>query len=358
MTMQYHVITTERCNLNCKYCGGTRELPGLPQDIEYDIEDLVSFIEKDPEAVIGFYGGEPLLALDRLEKIIDRVPAKAFTLQTNGLFLHNLKDHYLHRLHSILMSIDGPRSVTDVSRGEGVHDRVMENLSLIRSKGYRGDIIARMAFSDHGDIHRDVTYLLQHFDHVHWQLDVFWTDLDTRGDVKAWLDRYDEGISRLVSDFGQALEEGKVQGIVPFTPVLKTLLTGEPTQIRCGSGIDSFAIMTSGSIEACPIAPELLYSNVGNIKVSTPEQIRNSQPVGPPCTECDIFRVCGGRCLFANQVEGWGREWFDRVCASTRHMIEELQGLVPRARELMADGILPPDAFDHPKINNGCEIIP
>jgi len=356
--MQYHVLTTERCNLSCSYCGGTRELPDLPLDVEYNIDELVSFISMDPEAVIGFYGGEPLLALDMVELVMDRVPAKAFTLQTNGTLLHKLKDPYLHRLHSILISIDGPRKVTDASRGEGIYDRVMENLSLVRSKGYKGDLIARMAFSDHGDIHRDVTHLIRYFDHVHWQLDVFWTDLDFRGDVEAWIDRYDEGITELVSDFGKALEEGSVLGIVPFIPVFKTLITEKPTHIRCGSGVDSFSIMTSGSIEACPIAPELLYSNVGDIRESTPEGIMNSRPVGPPCTDCDILWVCGGRCLFANQVEGWGKDWYDRVCKSTRHMIDELKKLVPRAKELMENGTLPNDAFDYPEINNGCEIIP
>jgi len=83
--MQYHVLTTERCNLRCRYCGGTRHLPGIPLDIEYKMEDLVAFIGKDQEAVIGFYGGEPLIALDRMKEIMDRVPAKAFTLQTNGV---------------------------------------------------------------------------------------------------------------------------------------------------------------------------------------------------------------------------------------------------------------------------------
>jgi hypothetical protein len=54
----------------------------------------------------------------------------------------------------------------------------------------------------------------------------------------------------------------------------------------------------------------------------------------------------------------WGREWFDRVCLSTRRMIEGLDELVPTASRLIREGVLPPDAFDYPEINNGCEIIP
>ncbi len=356
--MQYHVLTTERCNLKCRYCGGTRNLPGIPPDIEYDIEDLVKFISQDDEAVIGFYGGEPLLAMEKLEEIMDRVPAKAFTLQTNGTLLDGLKDPYLHRIHSILVSLDGGPDVTDSSRGKGTYDLVMKNVEEIKKRGYEGDLIARMAFSDQGEIHRDVTHLLDHFDHVHWQLDVFWTDLETRGDVRAWIDKYDEGIRKLIEDFSSELKKGRVPGMVPFIPIMRTLITRKPHHIWCGAGVDSFSIMTSGSIETCPIAPELLYSNVGNIRDSTPGGIFDSRKVGPPCTNCDILWVCGGRCLYANQTEGWGPEWFDRICLSTRRMIGKLDELVPMAEELIRNGTLDQDSFEYPEINNGCEIIP
>lgn len=356
--MQYHILTTERCNLRCIYCGGTRELPGLPLDIAYGIEDLKEFISLDPEAVIGFYGGEPLLALDRIKEIMDLVPAKAFTLQTNGTMLDRIEDQYLERFHSILVSLDGPKELTDRSRGSGTYDLVMKNIHDLKDRGFKGDLIARMAFSDDGDIYRDVKHLLEYFDHVHWQLDVFWSDLEVRTDIGAWLDRYDGGISRLTDDFGAALKEGRILGIVPFIPVLKTLLTGNPHYIWCGSGMDSFSIMTSGSIEACPIAPELTYSNIGHIKDSTPEGIRGARPVGRPCTECDVFWVCGGRCLYSNKTMGWGRELFDRVCISTRRMIEGLEDLVPLTQKLIADGMLERNALDYPEINNGCEIIP
>ncbi len=324
----------------------------------YDIEDLRRFISQDKDAVIGFYGGEPLLAMKDLYKVMDIVPARAFTLQTNGTMLRELRTEYLQRFHSILVSLDGPREVTDASRGEGTYELVMSNVKDIKERGFKGDLIARMAFSDHGDIHRDVTHLLKVFDHVHWQLDVFWTDLEARGDVVGWLDRYDQGIERLVNDFGSAMERGQVLGITPFVPLMRTLLSGSPHHIWCGSGTDSFTILTSGDIVACPIAPELLAFNLGHLSDSSLEDLKGAMTVGPPCTDCDILWVCGGRCLFSNRTMGWGRDWFDRVCLTTRRMIEGLKALVPRARELKEAGILPNDAFDHPSINNGCEIIP
>lgn len=361
--MQYHLILTERCNKQCTYCGGTRHIEGIPLEHQYCIEDLLGFIRLDPDPVIGFYGGEPLLAMDFMYEVMDKIPARAFTLQTNATILDRIDDKYLHRLHSILVSIDGGRKITDSCRGEGTYDLVIKNLLDVEERGYKGDIIARMAFSKNGDIYRDVTHLLNleqpHFDHVHWQLDVFWSELDSWDDLEGWLQRYEDGITKLVRDFGESLKIGKVLGIVPFIPVFKTLLTGGPTpHIRCGSGVSSFSIMTNGRIDVCPIAPELPYSAVGHLKSSTPNGLRNILPLGPPCDDCDILGICGGRCLFSNQAKFWGEQWFNRICDTTKHMIHELEKYVPMAKELVESGVLDESAFSYPEINNGCEIIP
>ncbi|MBE0632938.1 TIGR04084 family radical SAM/SPASM domain-containing protein, partial [Candidatus Bathyarchaeota archaeon] len=239
--MQYHLILTEVCNKQCSYCGGTRHIQGIPLQVTYPIEDLITFLRQDPEPVIGFYGGEPLLAMDYMYEVMDRVPAKAFTLQTNATMLNQIDEKHLRRLHSILVSIDGGREVTDSCRGEGTYDLVTKNLLEVEEKGYSGDVIARMAYSKNGDIYRDVSYLLNLnslcFDHVHWQLDVFWSELESWTNLEGWLQRYESGITRLASDFGASFKTGKPLGIVPFIPVFRTLLTGEETpHIRCGSG--------------------------------------------------------------------------------------------------------------------------
>lgn len=184
-------------------------------------------------------------------------------------------------------------------------------------------------------------------------------ELGSWSDLEGWLGLYEDGITRLVKDFGDSLREDRVLGIVPFTPVFKTLLTGEPTlQIRCGAGVTSFAVMTNGRIDVCPIAPELPYNNVGDIRTSTPDKLLNIQPVEDPCTTCDVLGVCGGRCLFSNKTMFWGREWSNRVYDTTRHMIRELEKQVPLARQMIEGGVLDAGAFDYLEINNGCEIIP
>ena len=323
--MQYHLVLTERCNLSCTYCGGTRHIEGLPLDPTYSFEELKTFISGDPEPVIGFYGGEPTLALGLMEEVMDNIPAKAFTLQTNGTRLTEISDEHLHRLHSILVSIDGGKEVTDHNRGAGAYEEVLRNVRDIRSRGFEGDLVARMAYSDYGDIYRDVSHLLRlddpRFDHVHWQLDVFWSDLERSPRVEEWLGRYDGGITRLIRDFHAALWEGVIPGIVPFIP-------------------------------------ELDFNHVSDLRTGNPGALKGSIDLGPPCTRCDSLPMCGGRCLFVNMTKYWGEELFDRVCLTTKSMIRELEGIAPSVKALINDGVLHIDDFNYPEINNGCEIIP
>jgi len=55
--MLWIVIVTPKCNLKCKYCGGS--IPGMADEPTYKIEELADFISKDKGAVVAFYGGEP-----------------------------------------------------------------------------------------------------------------------------------------------------------------------------------------------------------------------------------------------------------------------------------------------------------
>ena len=200
--MHYHIILTKECNLRCSYCGGGSDTP--PKEIQYSIADLKSFLSQDASPVIEFYGGEPLLRIGTMEQIMDSIAGR-FVLQTNGLFLDRIDPQYLMKFHSILVSIDGTSEVTDRERGRGVHDRLMNNLEVIRRKGFSGDLVARMTVTKGTDIYQNVRYLLDAgvFDHVHWQLDfaMFWkgsesTEAETK--LEDWIAAYNSGISSLV----------------------------------------------------------------------------------------------------------------------------------------------------------------
>ena len=52
----------------------------MPEEIEYDIATFANFIKKDENAIIAFYGGEPLLYPDIIKSFIHSLPAKKLYL--------------------------------------------------------------------------------------------------------------------------------------------------------------------------------------------------------------------------------------------------------------------------------------
>ena len=153
--------------------------------------------------------------------------------------------------------------------------------------------------------------------------------------------------------------EGRVHGIVPFIGVMKSLLSGAGSRLWCGSGIDFFTIMPDGRISACPVSVDFDFSVIGSIFENTPHSLCDKAAVGEPCVSCDIFHICGGRCLFVNRSQELLREnGYALICTTVKHLVRELQGAMPWVQALIENGILSMSDFEYPEINNGCEIIP
>ncbi|MCX9085084.1 MAG: TIGR04084 family radical SAM/SPASM domain-containing protein [Candidatus Methanoperedens sp.] len=362
--MHYHIILTKECNLKCNYCGGGSDTH--PREIQYSLDDLKKFISQDKDPILEFYGGEPLLRIDAMKNIMDSITDVKFVIQTNGMNLHKLESKYLEKFSSILVSIDGTKDVTDKARGDGVYERTLQNIKIIRQKGFRGDIVARMTVAQGTDIRENVMHLINLedcFDHVHWQLDfeMFWEAWEhTVAGLPEWIDSYNSGISSLVDWWISEMKRtGQVKGIVPFIGIMNSLLRGSPARLRCGSGIDFFTIMPDGRISACPVSIDFDFSVIGSIYEDAPSKLVERTNVGEPCTSCDVFSICGGRCLFVNRSRYLLREdGYTMICKTVKHLILEMQKAMPQVWELIDIGGLYLVGLDYPGFNNGCEIIP
>ncbi|WP_456368804.1 TIGR04084 family radical SAM/SPASM domain-containing protein [Geoglobus sp.] len=352
--MLFILMLTGRCNLRCRYCGGSIDESVMPRDITYDIEELVEFLNSHGRVSVAFYGGEPLLRVDVIKKIMDEVEAEHFILQTNGLLLHRLEREYISRFSSILVSVDGRKGVTDYYRGS-VYERVMENVARVREH-CRGELIARMTASQKTDIYLDVLHLLNSglFTHVHWQIDAIWSADGMWVDFDGWLERYKSGISELAVFFERSLERGDVPGIVPFLGVLSAMIFEPHASPPCGSGSESFAITTDGRIVACPVVSDLSWNHAGNLR----EGVTRRVGVVEPCPSCRYFSICGGRCLFSNRERLWGEYGFRKLCEATISLIREMERVKASALKLAEKGVIDIDSLRYPRFLNTTEIIP
>ncbi len=335
----------------------------VPDKISYDIKLLENFMKKDTEPVLIFYGGEPTLCINKIKQIMDNVPAKQFNIQTNGLHLNKLAKEYVNRLTTIFVSIDGTEKLTDYYRGKGVYRRVIENIEAIRKNGFEGEIIARMTLMEETDIYENVRWLLnnpdQSFSSIHWQLDAgFWKNDFHKRRFTEWIkNNYNPKIRKLVEFWIDTMEtEGKVLRLYPLLGVMQSLLLGEESLLRCGSGWANYSIQTDGHIIPCPAMSGMKDYYLGHIKDSHPLQLKRIY-VGQPCTDCKILHECGGRCLYANITKRWSNTSYDLVCKTVKNQVESLQESLPQVKRLIAQKRIGLSDFDHLKYNS-CEIIP
>ncbi|MGC9103946.1 MAG: TIGR04084 family radical SAM/SPASM domain-containing protein [Candidatus Methanodesulfokora sp.] len=350
--MLYFLLTTGRCNLKCSYCGGSFPDSVVPWKERFSLEDLEKFIE--PGSTIAFYGGEPLLNPALIRKVMDRIEAR-YIIQTNGMLVRKLDPDYWRRMDTVLLSVDGREEVTDLYRGNGVYKAVIRAAEFIRKSGFSGDLIARMTASEATDIYRDVIHLLSlgMFDHVHWQLDVIWSD--RWKNFKKWSQSYLRGLERLMNVWMASMRRGRVLGIVPFLGILRGMLDEGLEAPPCGAGRSALTISTDGRILACPIAVDAEWACLGDIKSGV---VRKSPEIGDPCTKCEYFRYCGGRCLYAHVERLWGYEGFRDVCRITKYTIELVRRNFGEIMELVSRGIVKKEDLIYPKYNNTTEIIP
>lgn len=376
--MFFHVILTPNCNLQCKYCFGESlddfdedfgddiEIDyDLPRQINYDIKALGKFCEKDPECVLTFYGGEPLLAIDKLRQIMDNVTPKHFMIQTNGLLLDKLEPKYIDHFHTMLVSIDGEEALTDYYRGKGTFSKVIDNLKLIMRNGFRGELIARVTVMEQTDIYKQVRWLLENdefsFSSIHWQLNAgFWGNDYQRRNFDAWTKTsYIPGVKRLAEFWVDQMEEnGVILKLYPLLGIANSLLNEEKNCLmRCGGGWINYAIQTDGYIIPCPTMWGMKKYYLGNINDSNPLKLKKIFVDQPPCANCSILKICGGRCLYANITKRWTDEAYGKVCNTVAELVEAVKAETPKIRRLIGNGKISLNDFDFLKYN-GCEIIP
>ncbi len=369
--MYWHIILTEKCNSNCRYCyeKSMNEFENgldkkwkfdfnVPCDTEINIEKLKKFILQDKDPVIIFYGGEPLLQLDKIKEIIDAFgDSVRYCMQTNGKLLDKVPTEYMDKFSRILVSIDGDRERTDYNRGKGTYDTILKNIDFIRRYGYEGEIVARMTIS-FPDVHKQVRHLVEtgKFDSVHWQIDAgfYKTDFDEE-DFREFVIDYNNSVSKLINYWIEKMEEGKVLKLYPLLGIFESFYYGKSTKLRCGSGHEGYTITTKGDIAACPILNNVTDFYTGNLD-SKIENLKEFE-VGEPCTSCIYQKVCGGRCLYANRAKLWPEEGQELICDTIKHLINEVKRNMSRIRSLIYSNKVKEKDFEYEKYF-GPEIIP
>lgn len=148
----FNIWVTEKCNLCCSYCyEGEKRYIDMNDEV---IEKTISFIHKNMEQskanMINFHGGEPLLAIDNIIKIItscNKIGRFRYSLTTNGTIVNDFVLDELKKKHIyVSLSIDGTKEIHDCNRkkhnGSGTYNTAVECLKALQDRDI--DVRVRM----------------------------------------------------------------------------------------------------------------------------------------------------------------------------------------------------------------------
>lgn len=147
-TLNLVITVTEKCNFVCKYCAQDFNKGKMSEIVQ---ENLLQFVRKNisnyNQMRVEWFGGEPLLCLDIIEKLsesfikICRQAKKGYTvaITTNGylLDLNTFKILLKNRVIAYQITLDGLKKEHDKQRcltnENGTYERILTNLIDIKN---------------------------------------------------------------------------------------------------------------------------------------------------------------------------------------------------------------------------------
>lgn len=135
---------TEACNLTCDYCIFSGNYSSdrinnnsnrMPEEVAFKALDI--FLDRcHSKPYVMFYGGEPMIEIGLIEKVIERARKRTdlhpeFGLTTNFILVERYLDYFVDNDVLLVASLDGFEETHDKWRGTGTHQRILRTLNRI-----------------------------------------------------------------------------------------------------------------------------------------------------------------------------------------------------------------------------------
>ncbi len=312
------------CNLRCRYCfaqtgdfGGPREL--MPYETaQKAIDLLVSLSGTRRNLEVDFFGGEPLLNYDVVEKTIAYARSIEirnnknfrFTITTNGLALNEERIDSINReMGNVVLSLDGRREVNDRMRptpsGGGSYEAIVPKFQkLVKQRGSEEYYLRGTYTRDNLDFDKDVLHLSElGFEQISVE-PVVGPESDDYSIRKKDLPAIAESYQRLLKAMVQAdrAPEGRQFNFFHFMMDLENGPCAIKRLKGCGSGNEYLAVTPEGDLYPCHQFvdnPAFLLGTVetGITNTRLRGQFANANLLNKPaCQNCWAKFYCSGGC--------------------------------------------------------------
>jgi uncharacterized protein len=351
------LLVTHRCNMACTYCYGAHGQEGWDQGpylygarsgampietAKRGVDYLFEASGKQKNLSVIFFGGEPLLEIGLLERIVPYVRDKEretgkkadLSLSTNGLLLTpNIVDFLVKNRIGCQVSIDGPPAINDRTRllanGNGSYDAILPGMKRLISRR-PGKTPARVT-TVHGliDVQEVVTHLLGlGFGSVHVEPAIGSSGhmALSQEDVEE-IKKQNERLALFLVESVRNNRFFNYSNLVKH--IRQTRVVRERLAHYCGAGRTYFALAQDGGFYPCHRFVGMDAYKMGNVNqgidLSLQKKILSlTVDNRPVCKDCWARYLCGGGCWkHAVDAHGTLEGSNDELsCQIIRHEIE------------------------------------
>ncbi|MEG0214957.1 MAG: radical SAM protein [Hungatella sp.] len=309
---------TETCNLRCSYCyERVSEVWNQKRIMSWDvakkaIDQFLFYIKKNEKKKISvrFFGGEPLLNWDLVEKSMDYIQNELsdevqvhYIMNTNGTLIDNRKAKFLadHQI-SVSLSVDGVRDIHDKFRvypnGSGSFDVVDEKMNHLIEHRCRFNLSVVCTEETLTRLTDFIDYISEKQKACDYPIPVCFNFVQITEDEGRLSE--DEKIDLLVKALTYA-DQKKVQSFGGLTHFVFEKLLHNYIGTYCGGSGSEFSVAPSGDIFPC----SGLDIHMGNVesfaKIFQSESYKNlcRRKSGNimQCQDCEIECFCSGGCI-------------------------------------------------------------
>ena len=358
-TILIHVTVTGRCNARCTGCiNSTITTANLnqPRDTIITFQEaeplrdstmVLNLAERFPDrrVVVCFYGGEPLLAPEKIEEIRSRLnssPIKdrlRYMIYTNGELIENTLQLFpalISETWLTSVSIDGNAAQHNRVRPGTDLANIVRNLKVLHSN-YEGHILMWTTLREDQSLKSCFEEFIGLHDKDlinHW----FWHWVETKDpfqDLSSYMKVYEQDLRQVLDEYILRLDKGIIIPIAHINELVIYLLTGNKRGHTCcavelGRNFD----LVDGTVRMCVDFPQ--ESGLGDINNkeevfdsrSLADLIRYKPVLG--CHRCCAHFYCGGRCPVQALYGGMKRT--RQYCKLTRLHISVVREYIERIR--------------------------
>ncbi|MGV1097887.1 radical SAM protein [Thiovibrio sp. JS02] len=369
-----HLSITGRCNARCKGCinasitntivgDRSRTSPIRETVPERDAACILNLLAETTrgEAVICFYGGEPLLATEkmgRVKAILDAAPKPVplrYLLYTNGDLLAREVAQYPQFFRDLWLtsvSIDGTTAQHETMRPGTRLPRIHEGLKALRTVA-QGKILMWSTLREAQSLSDCVEEFLALNEQGLADL-FFWHWVETAEpyqNFSSYCDRYERDLDAVMQHYLSWLGQGRILPALHLNELIAFALCGHRRNSSgCGVELAENFDLIDGKIHSCADLPPDLA--IGHIEPDGTPRFRPHNLMALVeykkhlgCNDCGVHAYCGGRCPVQAQISGTTR--LRQYCQLMRlHVGVALEYLDQIREEMIRQGLSAQNLYD------------